>query len=129
MQLLMSICLVIAAIIHLLPTMGVLGVQQLNTLYQLDLSEPNLAILMRHRAVLFGLLGGFLIWAAFKPELQFIAILAGLISVVSFLVLAHATGDYNPAIAKVVKADWVALIALLVGLGIHVFRGSDSGLL
>jgi hypothetical protein len=122
MQTIMTLCLIIAAIIHLLPTMGVLGAQQLSTLYQLDLSEPNIAILMRHRAVLFGLLGAFLMWAAFKPEVQLVAILVGLVSVVSFLILAHSTGDYNPAIAKVVKADWIALVALVVGLGIHVYQ-------
>lgn len=122
MQTIMTLCLIIAAIIHLLPTMGVLGAQQLSTLYQLDLSEPNIAILMRHRAILFGLLGAFLMWAAFKPEVQLVAILVGLVSVVSFLILAHSTGDYNPAIAKVVKADWIALMALVVGLGIHVYQ-------
>lgn len=122
MQTLTSLCLIIAAIIHLLPTLGVLGATQLSTLYQLDLSEPNIAILMRHRAVLFGLLGAFLMGAAFKPELQLMAILVGLISVVSFLVLAYGTGGYNPAIAKVVKADWIALIALLVALSIHWYQ-------
>ncbi|MDH4394605.1 MAG: phosphopantetheine adenylyltransferase [Limnobacter sp.] len=122
MQTILTLCLIVAAIIHLLPTMGVLGVQQLSTLYQLDLSEPNLAILMRHRAVLFGLLGAFLMWAAFKPELQLVAIVAGLVSVVSFLILAYGTGEYNPAIAKVVKADWIALIALLVAFGTHFYQ-------
>lgn len=29
--------------------------------------EPNLEILMRHRAVLFGLIGAFMVFAAFKP--------------------------------------------------------------
>lgn len=122
MQTLSSICLIIAAVIHLLPTLGMLGATQLNTLYQLDFSEPNLAILMRHRAVLFGLLGAFLMWAAFKPELQWIAIVAGLVSVISFLILALGTGNYNPALAKVVKADWIALFALLVALGIQLSR-------
>lgn len=124
MQTITSLCLVIAAVIHFLPTMGVLGASQLSSLYQLDLTEPNIAILMRHRAVLFGLLGGFLMWAAFKPELQFVAIIVGLISVVSFLILALGTGDYNPAIAKVVKADWVALAALLIGLGVHWLKAA-----
>ena len=32
--------------------------------------EPHLEILMRHRAVLFRLLGVFLIWAGFNPYLQ-----------------------------------------------------------
>ena len=61
----------IAAMRHLvtaaLLVVGVLGAERLNQLYGIDASEPNLAVLMRHRAVLFGLLGGFFVLAAFKP--------------------------------------------------------------
>jgi hypothetical protein len=45
---------------------------------------------MRHRAVLFGLLGAFLIAAAFLPSLQLAALVAGFASVVSFLYLSAA---------------------------------------
>jgi hypothetical protein len=70
---------------------------------------------MRHRAVLFGLLGLFLIYAAFRPQLQTIAFIGGFVSVVSFLWLAWSVGDYNGQIARVVMADIVALICLIVG--------------
>ena len=51
--------LVLVGIIHLLPVAGVLGVDRLAALYGIALSEPNIEILMRHRAILFGLLGLF----------------------------------------------------------------------
>ena len=60
MQKAISILLVIVGIIHLLPVSGVLGAERLSALYGLSFQEPNIAILMRHRAVLFGLLGVFL---------------------------------------------------------------------
>ena len=47
-----SAALLLAALIHLVPLAGVLGADTLATLYGLDFSEPNLSILMRHRAVL-----------------------------------------------------------------------------
>jgi hypothetical protein len=81
-------------------------------------AEPNLAILMRHRAVLFGLLGVFLICAAFQPRWQ-AALVAGGVSVVSFLVLAWSVGDYNRHLARVVQADIVALACLAVGVLAH----------
>ncbi|MEH6564493.1 MAG: phosphopantetheine adenylyltransferase [Halopseudomonas sp.] len=106
--------LVLVGIIHLLPVSGVLGAERLSALYGVALGDPNLAILMRHRAVLFGLLGLFMVYAAFKPSLQPLALLAGLLSVVSFMAIAWSVGGYNEAIRKVVIADVVAAIALCI---------------
>lgn len=70
MRHLVSAMLVIVGVIHLLPLSGVLGVGRLAALYGVSISDPNLSVLMRHRAVLFGLLGAFLVFAAFKPTFQ-----------------------------------------------------------
>ena len=107
--------LIIIAIIHLLPVTGVLGHQRLSELYGLSFQETNISILMRHRAVLFGLLGSFLIYAAFKPALQPLAFFAGFTSVVSFMAFAWLADDYNDAVRKVVIADIVALFCLSLG--------------
>tara|TARA_R100000306_G_scaffold42747_1_gene41370 strand:- start:13607 stop:13987 length:381 start_codon:yes stop_codon:yes gene_type:complete len=106
--------LVLVGIIHLLPVPGVLGAERLSALYGLTLQDPNLVILMRHRAVLFGLLGLFLVYAAFRPELQPIAFLAGFVSVISFIGIAWSVGDFNAALKRVVIADVVAVFALAV---------------
>lgn len=115
MRWLVSTMLVAVGIIHLLPLSGVLGGARLGALYGVPIDDPNLAILMRHRAVLFGLLGAFLIYAAFRPSLQLMALLAGSISVGSFIYLAWSVGGYNPQLATVFKADLVALACLLIG--------------
>lgn len=117
MQKLVAAMLIIAGIIHVLPLPGVLGAERLASLYGLSFDEANIVILMRHRAVLFGLLGLFLIYAAFRPALQPLAFVAGFVSVVSFLALAHSVGGYNSGVARVLAADWVALVCLLVGAG------------
>ena len=122
MNKLLSGLLVLAGIIHLLPLPGVFGADRLLALYGVPLQDANLIILMRHRAVLFGLLGGFLIYAAFKPVLQPTAFIAGLISVVSFLLIAWSVGEYNDAVRNIVIADAVALIALLVAAACSRFR-------
>ena len=115
MRYLVSASLVLAGIIHLLPLSGVLGVERLAALYGLDFSEPNVSILMCHRAVLFGLFGAFLVFAAFKPSLQVIAFIAAFVSVLSFLLLAWSSGGYNTLVGRVVTADLVALVALAIG--------------
>jgi hypothetical protein len=107
--------LLIVGIIHLLPLSGVLSAHRLQILYGIVIEDPNLEILMRHRAVLFGLLGAFLIAAAFLPSLQLAALVAGFVSVVSFLYLAAAVGSFNEQINRVVIADKVAVICLVVG--------------
>lgn len=112
---LVTAMLLVAALIHLLPLSGVLSAHRLTVLYGLPFEEPNLAILMRHRAVLFGMVGVFLALAAFKPGLQAAALLVGLLSVLSFLLLAWSVGGYNAHLARVVLADVVALVCLLLG--------------
>ena len=121
MRYLVSAMLVVVAIIHLLPLPGVLGAERLAALYGLDFSEPNLALLMRHRAVLFGLLGVFLLAAAFRPEWQPLAFAGAFVSVVSFLWLAWGTAR-NPHVGRVVAADVVALACLLVGVAAYVYE-------
>lgn len=104
--------LVIAGIIHLLPLSGVLGAERLAVLYGLSFQEPNLLLLMRSRALLFGLLGAFLLYAAWRPALQPVALFGGLVSVLGFLLLAWSGPGYNEALRRVVIADWVALACL-----------------
>lgn len=115
MRLLVCAMLVIVAVIHLLPLSGVLGSARLNALYGIPFDEPNLAILMRHRAVLFGLLGAFLLYAAFHPQFQLVAFVAGFLSVLSFLYLAWSVGGYNALIGRVFTADIIALACLIIG--------------
>jgi len=118
--------LLIVGVIHLLPLSGVLSADRVAQLYGVGIQDPNLAILMRHRAVLFGLLGVFLVVAAFVPALQTAAFVAGFASVASFLALAWSTGDYNASVGRVVAADVLALACLLIGAAVAVWSRSRS---
>ena len=120
MKYVISAMLLVVAVIHLLPLSGVLGGERLTVLYGLPFDDPNLAILMRHRAVSIGLLGMFLLYAAFKPKIQPIAFVAGFISVLSFLWVVYTTGNYNAHIARVFKADIISLVCLAIGSVVYV---------
>ena len=113
--------LVIVGVIHLLPLGGVLSAEQLTALYGVLFGDPNLVILMRHRAVLFGLLGLFLIFAALRRSMQPAAFVAGFASVLSFLYLAWSVGGYNAQIGRVLVADIVALVCLLIGVAAYAY--------
>ena len=122
MRYLITAMLVFVGVIHLLPLSGVLGGEQLSSLYGLSFTEPNLAILMRHRAVLFGLLGLFLLVAAFHPRSRTLAFIAGFVSVASFLWLAWSVGGYNAQISRVFSVDTAALVCLIVGAAAHIYE-------
>jgi hypothetical protein len=122
MRYLVSAMLVVVGVIHLMPLSGALGGERLAALYGLSFDQPDLAILMRHRAILFGLLGFFLLLAAFRPALQSLALVAGFVSVVSFLYLAWSVGNYNTQVGRVVTADVVALVCLVIGAVAHAWR-------
>ncbi|MBL8521222.1 MAG: phosphopantetheine adenylyltransferase [Betaproteobacteria bacterium] len=126
MRHLLTLCLVLTGLIHLLPVPGVMGADALKSLYGVDLGSADLMLLMRHRAVLFGLLGSFLLFAAWRRAWIPVALVAGWISVVSFLVLEAMGGPHGAAIQRVVMADWVALAALCVATVIRWRLGNPD---
>ena len=112
--------LLLVAAIHALPLLGVLGAARISGLYGIAVDDPNLEILMRHRAVLFGLLAAFLAYAAFHRPLHGLALIGGAVSVVAFLALALSVGRYNAAIGTVVRVDVVALLLLALAAWVHL---------
>lgn len=118
--------MLVIALIHLLPISGFLGVDQLNALYGISVADGTLEILMRHRAMLFGILGGLFAFAAFRPGIQPIAFLAAFASIASFLFLCFSVGQFNDAIRKIVIADIGALIALIVAIALFVSNKQEK---
>ena len=126
MRFIIPAMLVAVGIIHILPLSGVLSATRLFDLYGISFDDPNLEILMRHRAVLFGLLGMFLLSSAFLPNLQLAALITGFVSVVSFLYLAYSVGGYNDQVNRIVTADKAALVCLLVGSIAYAINYSNT---
>jgi hypothetical protein len=126
MRYFIAVTLLVGGVIHLLPLVGVLGTDRLASLYGVSIDEPNLAILLRHRAVLFGLIGGLMVAAVFKPALQPVAFAFGLLSVSSFLYLARTAGGYNSLLSRVVAADILALVCLLAGAAAYAYTQREG---
>tara|TARA_R110000868_G_scaffold34223_1_gene123668 strand:+ start:6893 stop:7267 length:375 start_codon:yes stop_codon:yes gene_type:complete len=114
--------LLLVGFLNFYPLIGLQGSSRLAALYGLPVDGADLAILMRHRALMFGLVGGFIMSAAFVPEWRGLAFAAGVISMLGFVALAWAEGGYNGFVAKVVMADIVGSLALLVALVLHLSR-------
>lgn len=108
--------LVLVAVIHLLPLAGLLGVAKMEGAYGVQIEGPDLAVLMRHRALMFGLLGGFMLTAVFVPTLQPWALLLAVLSAGGFVLLAWATPGHNANVARVAWVDVAAVLFALAGL-------------
>lgn len=116
---LLSFALVAAGVLHLLPLTGLLSAARLEALYGIPVREPALEILLRHRALMFGLLGALLIAGAFIPVLQAAAIVAALVSMIGFVAIGAAVGEWPAALRKVAIADIVAIMMLAAALGLR----------
>ena len=103
-----------AGVVNLLPAIGAFSAERLQSLYGVIIDDPNLAILMRHRAVLFAIVGALLVASAFHPALRHVAFAAGFVSMGSFVALAFLIGDYNPALRRIVWVDVIASLGLVV---------------
>src|SRR3989344_8071229 len=96
------VILVLVAVVHALPLVGVLGAGKLAQLYGTPVQDAGVELLLRHRAVLFGLLAAFMGYAALRPDLHRLGLVAGLVSVGSFLLLSwlqRGTAPSAPPVA------------------------------
>lgn len=107
-----SALLISVGLVNFLPVAGVLSAQVLASAYGIPAPAGDLLILLRHRALLFGILGALIIVSAFRRHLQPAAILAGLVSMLGFIALALGPGEYGAELRKVVIIDAIALVAL-----------------
>jgi hypothetical protein len=119
MRLLWVALVLVAAAINLAPVLGAIAPERMTALYGVKLEDPNLQILMRHRAVLFGLVGGLLLMMAFEPGLRTLGYVAGFASMLSFLLIAWGVGGYGPGIQRVIVVDLVGIAALAGAALVH----------
>jgi hypothetical protein len=115
-----SLILVLVGLINAFPLIGALGAETLASLYGLAIDDPSLLVLMRHRAVLLGLVGGYLIVAAFRPALRPSALVLGFASMLSFIALAYSVGGINAAVQRVALIDVVACVLLVGATVLHL---------
>jgi hypothetical protein len=107
-----SALLIAAGLINFFPVAGVLSADILASAYGIPPPEGDLLILLRHRALLLGILGALIIVSAFRRHLQPAAILAGLVSMLGFVAFAFASGEYGAELRKIVVMDAIALLTL-----------------
>lgn len=116
MELFFRILLALTGAINLLPSLLAFLPERITKSYGVTIPDANVELLLRHRAVLFGIIGGLMIFSALAKKYYEVATGAGLISMSSFVVLYWLIGeDINAELSTVMRIDVVATIVLLVG--------------
>lgn len=113
--------LLLAALIHLAPAIGVLSAQKLHALYGVN-PDATTILLLRHRALLFAVIGSGLLVAVFVPGWRVAASAVALLCMLSFIVLA-AGAPHGVAIQRVVRIDIAVSAVLGIALAIRLLLG------
>ncbi len=117
MEIFFRITLLIAGMINAIPALIAFLPDKITTSYGITVPDANFELLLRHRAVLFGVIGGLMIYSAVTKKQYDLATFAGLVSMISFLVLYFGIeGPINSALTKVMQIDAFAIMLLLIGL-------------
>jgi hypothetical protein len=119
------ILLFIVGVINFLPVVGVLSAEKLSQAYAVDLVNNNLVILMRHRALLFGVVGGFILYSVFVPSYQGVAMVMAAITMLGYLYFVWAVGGYNDSIFRVAMVDVVGLVCLALAAALKAVSASS----
>ena len=117
------IALFLAGIINLLPAFLAFIPDKISISYGIELPNGNYELLLRHRAILFGIIGGLMIYSAIAKKYYTIATSVGLISMVSFILLFFLIGkDINSELKNIMIVDIVASFILCLGLLLFKLR-------
>jgi len=123
MELVFRVCLFITGIINIVPSILAFIPSKISNSYGIQVPDPNYELLLRHRAVLLGIIGGVLIYSAITKKYYSVAVCTGLISMVSFIILYKlVNGEINPELGKVMKMDVIAIVILLIGFALYKFK-------
>jgi hypothetical protein len=123
MELLFRIALFISGIINILPSLLAFLPDKISKSYGIDIPNSNYELLLRHRAILFGIIGGFMIYSAIVKKYYELSTIAGLVSMASFIILYFLIGkDINKELKKVLMIDLVATVILCIGFILFLLK-------
>ncbi len=121
-----SILMFVVGVINFLPVLGVLSAARLSRAYAIELDDKNLVILLRHRALLFGIVGGFILYSVFVPAYQAPAMVMAAVAMIGYVFFMWHAGGYNAALHKVMVVDFVGIFFLAGAALLKYFSGTAA---
>jgi hypothetical protein len=108
------VILLIAGVVNLLPIAPLLDPDLLDTMYQVAPVEPTSEILLRHRALVLGLVGVALIVSVFRSSWRTAALVSAAVANGGYVVLAATGGEVSAAATRVMMIDIAVLVLLAI---------------
>ncbi len=109
----------LVGLVNLVPIIGVLGAPALSALYGFESDDPVLLVLLRHRAVLLGVVGALMLVAAWQARWRGLAAALGLVSMASYVVLVWISPQVSAALQRIAWIDLLALPVLIAACWLH----------
>lgn len=122
MEPIFRIILFLTGLVNFIPSALALFPDRISKSYGIVLSGADLELLLRHRAILFGIIGGLMIYSSLKKKYYTMAVSIGMISMLSFLILYFLIGGVNQELGKVMQIDAGAVLILVVGIALFRIR-------
>ena len=101
------------AAINLLPSLVAFAPAKISKLYGIEISDPTLITLLHHRAVMLGIVGGVLAAAIFIPSIRWVALVAGTVSMMSFIVIAAMNNELGGSLSRIAVVDAIGIPIIL----------------
>ena len=123
MELIYRITLFIAGLINLLPSLLAFLPDKISKSYGVEIPNANYELLLRHRAILFGIIGGLMIFSAILKKYYELSTIAGLVSMTSFIIFYFLIGNnINSELKKVMIIDVFATVILCIGFILFLLK-------
>lgn len=108
--------------LHIVPALAAVRPTRLASLYGVSSHDAVLLTLLQHRAVLLGVVGLLMLAGAFHPQLRWICLVFGALSMGSFLLIAQQRGTKTGPLVTIYRADQAGMaVAALAALLMLVF--------
>ena len=127
MEAVFRVVLFLCGLIHLLPFTLAFLPERIQSAYGVEVTGSDMMLLLRHRAVLFGIVGAVMLYSSLKGRHYALSTFVGLASMLSFILLYGFIGGINDSLKSVVWVDVAASVALASSSAAYLLRSGSRG--
>lgn len=127
MEAVFRVVIFLGGLIHLFPFALAFLPGRIQSAYGVEVTGPDMMLLLRHRAVLFGIVGAVMLYSSLKRRHYALATFVGLASMLSFILLYGTIGGINDRLKSVLWVDVAASVALASSAAVFLLRSGSRG--